>query len=77
MEIDQQHLFTFEHAFGEGSGFIDFALFVSGMLFIKIVSVEIVMDFFGDFADQFVHIQAGKHRVGDGDQDAEVIAFPA
>ena len=32
------------------------------------------MDFFGDFADQFVHIQAGKHRVGDGDQDAEVLS---
>ncbi|GCS85153.1 hypothetical protein HmCmsJML008_02507 [Escherichia coli] len=41
------------------------------------VNVEKVRDFFGDFPDQFVHIQAGKHRVRDGDQDAEVIAFPA
>jgi len=38
VEINQQHLFAFKHAFGEGSSFIDFALFVSGMLFIKIVS---------------------------------------
>ena len=48
MEVNQQHLFAFEHAFGEGSGFIDFALFVGGMLFIKIVSgVDVEFVFHG------------------------------
>ena len=35
------------------------------------------MDLFGDFADQFVNVQAGEYRIGDGDQDAKVITLTA
>ena len=38
---------------------------------------EIVMDLFGDFAHQFVHIETRQHGIGDGDQNAEIIALAA
>ena len=41
------------------------------------VDFEIVVDLFRDFADQLVHVQAGEHGVGDGDQNAEVVALAA
>ncbi len=36
-----------------------------------------MVDLFGDFADQFVNVQAREHCIGDGDQDAKVITLAA
>lgn len=41
------------------------------------VYFEIVVDLFRNFADQLVHVRAGEHGVGDGDQNAEVVALAA
>ena len=41
------------------------------------IDFEIVVDLFRHFADQLVHIKARQHGVGDGDQNAEVVALAA
>ncbi|MNS71239.1 hypothetical protein D3C72_1046020 [compost metagenome] len=96
-QIEQQHLFVFENLFGQGSGFVNFALLMGRIRFIQIVRgmngqfalamtpqhdadgvyFEVVMDLFGDFAHQLIHVQPGEHRVGNGDQNAEVITLAA
>ena len=39
------------------------------------VNVEVVVDLFGDFANQLVNVQTREHRIGDGDQDAEIVTL--
>ncbi|MNN81708.1 hypothetical protein D3C81_1985610 [compost metagenome] len=39
------------------------------------VDIEVVVDLFGDFADQLINVQAGEHRIGDGDQDTKVVTL--
>lgn len=37
VQVEQQHLFAFEHALGEGTSFIHLALVVDGMAGVKIM----------------------------------------
>ncbi len=41
------------------------------------VDIKIAVDLFSDFAHQLIHIKAREHRVGDGHQDAKVVALAA
>ncbi|MOA11002.1 hypothetical protein D3C78_1309160 [compost metagenome] len=41
------------------------------------VDFKIVVDLFGDFTHQLVHVQPGQYRIGDGDENAKVIALAA